>query len=80
MLATPLQMVMAYAALVNGGVVYKPSIISAIRQTDGQLHEVPPKVVAKIFKEKTSTLMRTAFESVLSHGGSRKLYKPGYTL
>lgn len=80
MLATPLQMAVAYAALINGWVVYKPSIIQAIRDSNGELVEVPPRVVAKVFKDKTSFSMRTAFESVLSNGGSKKLYKPWYTL
>lgn len=67
MLATPLQMAVAYAALINGGVVYKPSIVQAIRGTDGTLREIPARVVAKVFKDKTSLQMRTAFESVLSN-------------
>lgn len=80
MLATPLQMAVAYAALINGWVVYKPSIVQWIRGADGVLREVPARVVSKVFKDKTSLLMRTAFESVLSNWGSKKLYKPWYTL
>jgi stage V sporulation protein D (sporulation-specific penicillin-binding protein) len=80
MLATPLQMAVAYAALINGGIVYKPSIVHAIRSSDGQMREIPARVVSKVFKEKTSLSMRTALESVLSNGWSIKLRKPWYTL
>jgi stage V sporulation protein D (sporulation-specific penicillin-binding protein) len=80
MLATPLQMAVSYAALINGGIVYKPSIVQAMRSPWGELREVPPRVVEKVFKDTTSLSMRTALESVLSNGGSVKLHKPGYAL
>lgn len=80
MLATPLQMAVAYAALINGWIVYQPSIVETIRHANGEWQEIPPKAVAKVFRDKTSSLMRTAFESVLSNGGSIKLHKPWYTL
>jgi len=80
MLTTPLQMAVAYAALINGWTVYKPSIVQAIRHPNGEFQEIPSKAVAKVFRDKTSFMMRTALESVLSNGWSIKLYKPWYTL
>ena len=45
MLATPLQMAMAYAALVNGGKVYSPRVAKAITSPDGTLVKAIKPVV-----------------------------------
>jgi penicillin-binding protein 2 len=38
-LATPVQLAAAYAALVNGGTVYQPRVVAEVRTEDGQLVE-----------------------------------------
>lgn len=46
---TPLQLARAYAALVNGGVLYEPRVAKAIVSPDGELRrEIKPKVQAKV--------------------------------
>lgn len=79
-LATPLQMTMAYASLINGGSVYKPTIVDKIVHHDGSVEKIMPELTAEVFAAQTSELMKTALESVLSNGVSHALYKPGYTL
>lgn len=80
LLATPLQMAVWFATLINWWILYQPSIVYGISDSNWKIQEVPPKVVTKLFKEKTSSLMRTALESVLSNWWSKKLWKPWYTL
>ncbi len=46
---TPMQMVMLYAALANGGTVYKPQIVRRIEDADGRLiRSVEPVVTGKL--------------------------------
>src|SRR5665811_725005 len=49
LLATPLQMAVAYSALVNGGTVWRPRVVNRITDIDG--HEVmsnPPEVIRSL--------------------------------
>lgn len=50
MLATPLQMANAVAAIVNGGQVYRPQIIKAITDAGGKVidDEFPPEVISRL--------------------------------
>ncbi len=48
MLATPLQVASAYAAIANGGTVYRPHVVSRALDSDGSLRYVAsPKVVSR---------------------------------
>ncbi|MCW2706273.1 MAG: penicillin-binding protein 2, partial [Frankiales bacterium] len=48
-LVTPLQLAMAYAALVNGGVLYQPQIVKGFVSADGtRITEVPPKITGHV--------------------------------
>ncbi len=48
-MATPLQMLNAYAALANGGTIYKPRLVRKILDTEGRLVErVQPEVVRQM--------------------------------
>lgn len=44
-LATPVQLATAYAALVNGGTVYQPRVVAEVRTEDGQLVETFDPVI-----------------------------------
>ncbi|MFZ0324258.1 MAG: penicillin-binding transpeptidase domain-containing protein, partial [Actinomycetes bacterium] len=49
MLATPLQMAQAYAAVANGGTIYKPQIAKAVMTPGGQVvKQFEPKVTGKL--------------------------------
>ncbi len=46
---TPLQLVMAYAAIANGGTLYQPQLVKRIESADGRvLEEFHPRVVRRI--------------------------------
>ncbi len=45
MMATPLQMGAALAAVINGGTYYKPTLLDQQAGDDGKLHKLGPKVV-----------------------------------
>lgn len=44
-LATPLQMINAIAAIANGGTLYKPHIVSQIKDAQGQITMITPEVI-----------------------------------
>ncbi len=70
MAVTPLHLAAGYAALVNGGVYHKPTLIKA---TPGQ-----PIYGRRVFKESTSEMMRALLRLVVTTGTGRKADAPGY--
>lgn len=48
LLVTPVQMAVEYAALANGGIIYKPRIVKRIIQGDGEIINVPPEQKGKL--------------------------------
>ncbi|MFQ5464652.1 MAG: penicillin-binding protein 2 [Thermodesulfobacteriota bacterium] len=57
MLATPLQLAMAYAAIANGGVVYKPQLIEEISTPSGELITAFPPEKKGDLKVSPATLL-----------------------
>ena len=71
-LATPLQLASAYAALANGGTLYEPRVAKALLSADGtRVTPIPPKVKAKLpVSQETLTYIRSALTSVTQPGGT----------
>ncbi|WP_431678525.1 penicillin-binding protein 2 [Kitasatospora sp. KL5] len=69
-LVTPLQMARIYAALANGGTLYRPTIGKAIMSPDGKLvREIAPHVDGKIpTDEKTLEYIDDATKGVIERG------------
>ncbi len=66
---TPLQMVMAYGALANGGVLMEPRLVREIREADGSvLERFEPRVVRQVISEETARDVGKALESVVTEG------------
>ena len=76
---TPIQMITAACAVVNGGRLMKPYIVSAIESPEGEvLKKTYPEVVANPIKLETSVVMRSLLESVVSDGGGKNAQVAGY--
>ena len=77
---TPIQQVMAVAAVVNGGYLYEPYIadewIDPI--TNEVLVKKEPNLKKRVISESTSRQMREALESVVAKGTGRPAYVDGY--
>ncbi|MBI1948412.1 MAG: penicillin-binding protein 2 [Deltaproteobacteria bacterium] len=69
---TPLQLAVAYAAIANGGTVYKPQLVRETRDADGNtvaIHD--PVVVAELGIDKAQlALMKEALAHVTDPGGT----------
>ena len=79
---TPIQLVRAFSAIVNGGHLYQPYIVDNISNplTKEIIYKKQPQNQKEIISEKTSALMRVALESVVANGGGRNSYMSGYQI
>jgi cell division protein FtsI (penicillin-binding protein 3) len=66
---TPVQLAMAYSALVNGGVLYQPQLIKKELSPAGVvLYESTPREVRRVISEQTSAVMRELMVGVVENG------------
>jgi cell division protein FtsI (penicillin-binding protein 3) len=71
---TPMQMVMAYAAVANGGFLMRPYVVSRVVGPNGDvLVRNQPHVVRRVISEKTSHLLASMLTEVTSEGGTGTL-------
>ena len=78
---TPLQLVMACNAAINGGKLMKPYIVSEIQDELGQpMQRFSPMVVSTPIKAETSETLRGLLEAVVSEGGGKNAYIDGYRI
>lgn len=78
---TPLQLLRAACAAVNGGRLVTPYVIAEITDQSGTtVEKTEPEVVGTPISEETSALMRTLLESVVEEGGGRNAYVEGYRI
>jgi cell division protein FtsI (penicillin-binding protein 3) len=68
---TPLQMVMAYAAIANGGFLMRPYVTRRVVSPRGEvLLENRPHVVRRVISEKNSKLLAAMLRDVTNEGGT----------
>ena len=78
---TPIQMITAACAVVNGGRLMKPYLVEAILSEDGDVLETTaPAVAANPITEETSRTMRELLGSVVSEGGGKNAQVDGYSV
>lgn len=78
---TPIQMITAACAVVNGGRLMKPYLVEAILNEDGEATQaVSPTVVANPISAKTSATMRDLLGSVVSEGGGKNARVDGWSV
>ena len=76
---TPLQLVRAVAAVVNGGYLLEPYIVSEVIHADGStLLKQEPTVLGRPISEETSKIMCAMIESVVTEGTAKNAAVSGY--
>ena len=77
---TPIQLVTAVSAIVNGGYLMRPYIVSEIRHpyTGEILFAREPEMRRQVISGETSDTMRYVIENVGAHGGGRNAYIDGF--
>ena len=79
--STTMQMATAFSALINGGNLVKPYVVSQIVDDDGSVvMEQDTEVVRKVISQKTSDYIRTALKATVDHGTAKKIAIPGYSI
>lgn len=78
---TSIQMITAFSALINGGNLVKPYLVSQIVDDNGSVvMEQETEVVRKVISQKTSDYIRTALKATVDHGTAKKIAIPGYSI
>ncbi len=78
---TPIQLMMACNAAINGGKLMKPYVVSEIRDNAGEiLQRFGPTVVATPIRPETSQTLRGLLENVVENGGGKNARIEGYRI
>ena len=75
---TGIQLACAVGAAVNGGNYYTPHILKSVVFSDGRSEEVSPVIKYKPISEKTSLILSSMLEGVVTEGSGKKAYIDGY--
>ncbi|MBO7217383.1 MAG: PASTA domain-containing protein, partial [Clostridia bacterium] len=76
---TPIQMITAASAAVNGGYLLKPYVVSEIIDSNGNVVESVKKTVRRqVISNKTSQTICDMMLHVVDDGGAKNGYVPGY--
>lgn len=79
---TPIQLITAVSAVINGGNLMKPQIVKEIRNSGGIVKSFYPEVVNRVISAETSATMRNILESVVNDpkGTGKNAYIKGYRI
>lgn len=75
---TPLQLVMAYAAIVNSGTLMKPYIIEETIKPSGYREKAVPQEVRRVISEKAARTMQAMLVNVVRNGHGKRAAVDGY--
>ena len=78
---TPLQLVRAIAAVVNGGNLMEPYLVAQIMDVDGNtVLQQEPTVVRQVIREETSQTMCRLLQSVVEEGTAKNASVSGFSI
>ncbi|MFH1255062.1 MAG: penicillin-binding protein 2 [bacterium] len=75
---TPIQMVSAFLALANNGVMMKPYIVKEIIRPDGSKIETKPETIGRVISEKAAAILGGMMVNVVENGHGKKAGVKGY--
>jgi cell division protein FtsI/penicillin-binding protein 2 len=76
---TPLQLASAYAAIANGGTLYRPYVVASRRDADGE-HRTAPVAVRRVISDETSATLRTMLTTTVDDGIANAAALKGYSV
>jgi cell division protein FtsI/penicillin-binding protein 2 len=75
---TGIQLVMAYAAIANGGIMMKPEVADKIVNDDGTTTEIPPVTVGRVISAKTASELNSMLTQVVETGYGKEAAVKGF--
>ena len=76
---TPLQLVLAYASIANGGLLMQPQLVREVRTAEGEVvRRFTPHASHRVFSERTAALMRALLAAVVDSGTAQAARLPGF--
>lgn len=76
---TPIQMVRAFSALINGGNLMKPFMVRSIASQEKE-RKISPKIEKTVFSKKTSEIIKKMLVSTIENGDARWARPKGYKI
>ncbi len=76
---TQIQLVRAFASLVNGGYLMRPYVVKEIHQGD-KIRTKEPKVEDRIISERTSDIMKKMMQSAVANAEAKFIIPPEYKI
>jgi cell division protein FtsI (penicillin-binding protein 3) len=77
---TPLQLATAFSAVANGGILYRPRVVRAVLDSEGQVRQAyPPRRVRRVISKETAQTLREIMRQVVERGTGRQARLDGYT-
>lgn len=76
--ATPIQMVNAISAVINGGVLMQPTLVEGYLDEEGNFEEQRPKIVRRVITEQASEVMKSMLISSVNRGVAFPAAVEGY--
>lgn len=78
---TPIQLLTAISAAVNGGYLVQPHVVDKIIDSKGNIVKSNGTTIKRqVISKETSKLVRTLMENVVDGGGGQNAYVPGYRI
>ncbi len=77
--ATPLQMLTAFATVINGGNLMRPYVVNSMI-TNGKERVQEPRIVEHILSQKTSDILKKMLVSTIENGETKWLKPKGYVV
>lgn len=76
---TPIQVCTGLCSIANGGTLYKPYIVSEIKDENGNtVSKTQPTEIRRVISEETSEKVRTMMKAVVDEGTGKNGYVAGY--
>lgn len=78
---TPIQVITAVSAIVNGGKLMQPYVVEQVVSPEGDVvQKNEPTVKRQVISEEASATMRQLMQSVVLEGGGKNAYVAGYAV
>jgi cell division protein FtsI/penicillin-binding protein 2 len=75
---TPIQIISAYSAIANGGVLMKPQIVAKIIHANGKEEIIKPQRVRRVISQQASAQISQMLEKVVKGSEGKRAGVPGY--